>query len=604
MAKGFPPEFMQELKQRNDIVDVIGSYIALEKKGGTHWACCPFHHERTPSFAVNQEGQFYHCFGCGVSGDVLRFVREIEPTDFMGAVRILAGRAKLTVPETNFDTERAVEMKKKRDTLASITLDTARFYLNNLYGGDSRAQAHLQYIANRKLSPTTVKKFGLGASLDFFSLPDYLAGKGYSKQDLLDSGVVGEAKNGALIDFQAGRLIFPIINAFDEVVAFGGRLLEKADFAKYKNTRETMLFNKRKTLYNINLLKKLKRQQPIKEVIMVEGYMDTISLYQAGFKNVVASMGTSLTVDQARLIKRYCDNVMISYDGDFAGQNADLRGLEILKEENLEVRVVPMPDGLDPDDVAKQGAQAYQACLDKAMPLVDYKIHSLQRKYDLTDTGEKRKFVAEALRVVATAESEAVREELLKKLRDETGISYHALERDMQNVKKELPKEETQKPLQVQIAETAFGTDKRSKAIRFILAAKLFSAPYAKELDISGFHLVDQTHIIIANYLIEREKANERVRPSDLFEILDEDCPELNEILDFSYGDKLTGEIAEKFFFDSVSTIESEDIEREIAQLNEAYATETGEERKKEIAQRLVACVGRRNQLKIKKKKK
>ena len=601
MSKGFDPRFWQELKQRNDIVDVIGSYIPLDRKGNTHWACCPFHHERTPSFAVNQEGQFYHCFGCGVSGDVVGFVREIEPTDFMGAVRILAARAKMQVPESNFDTERAVEMKKKRDTMAAIMLDCARFYLSNLYSGDSRAEAHLQYIANRKLSPTTVKKFGLGASLDFFSLPDYLAGKGYSRQDLLDSGAVGESKNGKLLDFEAGRLIFPIINSFDEVVAFGGRLLEKSDFAKYKNTRETLLFNKRKTLYNINLLKKLKRKQAISEVIMVEGYMDTISLFQAGFENVVASMGTSLTVEQARLIKRYSSNVYISYDGDFAGQNADLRGLEILKDEDLHVRVVPMPDGLDPDDVVKQGKDAYQKCLDAAMPLVDYKIHSLERKYDLSDVSEKRRFVSEALTIVATAESEAVKEELLKKLRDKTGISYHALERDLQSGKKEPTTKEPAPQIQAQIAETASGTDKRKKAIRFILAAKLFAAPYAKAFDLSKLSLSDETQIVVANYILEREKLDERIRPSELFEILDESSEELNEILDLSYGDKLTGEIAERFFLDSVRTLESEEIEREIAELNARYAQETDEEERKKIAQKLVACMQRRTSLKRKK---
>ena len=601
MSKGFDPRFWQELKQRNDIVDVIGSYIPLDRKGNTHWACCPFHHERTPSFAVNQEGQFYHCFGCGVSGDVVGFVREIEPTDFMGAVRILAARAKMQVPESNFDTERAVEMKKKRDTMAAIMLDCAKFYLSNLYSGDSRAEAHLQYIANRKLSPTTVKKFGLGASLDFFSLPEYLAEKGYSRQDLLDSGAVGESKNGKLLDFEAGRLIFPIINSFDEVVAFGGRLLEKSDFAKYKNTRETLLFNKRKTLYNINLLKKLKRKQAIHEVIMVEGYMDTISLFQAGFENVVASMGTSLTVEQARLIKRYSSNVYISYDGDFAGQNADLRGLEILKDEHLHVRVVPMPDGLDPDDVVKQGKDAYQKCLDAAMPLVDYKIHSLERKYDLSDVSEKRRFVSEALTIVATAESEAVKEELLKKLRDKTGISYHALERDLQSGKKEPTTKEPAPQIQAQIAETASGTDKRKKAIRFILAAKLFAAPYAKAFDLSKLSLSDETQIVVANYILEREKLDERIRPSELFEILDESSEELNEILDLSYGDKLTGEIAERFFLDSVRTLESEEIEREIAELNARYAQETDEEERKKIAQKLVACMQRRTSLKRKK---
>ncbi len=591
--------FLRTLKQKNDIVEVIRSYVALDRKGGNYWACCPFHHEKTPSFAVNEGEQFYHCFGCQESGDVIKFVQEIESTDFMGAVRILAARAKMTVPESNFDTEEAARKKKKRDAMAKILLDSARFYLGNLYSGDERAEGYLQYIANRGLAPTTVKKFGLGASLDFYSLPDYLAGKGYFKEDLIDSGVLAESeKNGRLYDALGGRLIFPIINAFDEVIGFGGRVMEKSKFGKYKNTKETMLFDKSKTLYNINLLKKLKREQSIQNVIIVEGYMDTISLYQAGFKNVVASMGTSLTKEQARLVKRYTDNVLISYDGDFAGQKADLRGLDILSEAGLQVRVVPMPDGLDPDDVARQGADAYQKCLDSAMPLIDYRIHALERKFDISRTEEKRRFVSEALKVVKEAESESVREELLKKLRDKTGITYHALERDLQNIKKdvspevELPKEK--------ISETAAGTDKQQKATRFILAAKLFSAPYAKEFSVRDMPLKDETHIVVAHYIAEHEDQGERIRPSELFELLDEKCPEFNAILDLNYGDKLTGEIAERFFKDSVNTLQKEAIEEEIAKLNAEYANATEEDRRKEIAKKLSECIRKRNALKRK----
>ena len=597
-VKGIDPEFIRALKQKNDIIEVLRGYVALDRKGGNHWACCPFHHEKTPSFAVNEAEQFYHCFGCGASGDVVKFVQEIESTDFMGAVRILAARAKMTVPESNFDTEEALLKKKKRDNMAKIMLDSARFYLGNLYSGDERAEAHLSYISRRGLSPTTVKKFGLGASLDFYSLPDYLSGKGYMRQDLLDSGVLTESKNGKLVDSQGGRLIFPIINAFDEVVAFGGRLLEKSDFAKYKNTKETMLFNKSKTLYNINLLKKLKREQSLKDVIIVEGYMDTISLYQAGFKNVVASMGTSLTKEQARLVKRYSENVLISYDGDFAGQSADLRGLEILSSEGLQVRVVPMPDGLDPDDVAKQGADAYQRCLDAAMPLIDYKIHSLERKYKLDKTEEKRKFVSEALKVVASAESESLKEELLKKLRDKTGITYHALERDLRSVGKQETKPESESFERQRIGETASGVDKNVKAKRFILAAKLFSAPYAKELDLNEIDFTDETHKIIAEYVLEHEAQNERIRPSELFERLDEDCEELSEILDLNYGDKLTGEVAERFFQDSVRALEREQIEAKITAYGVLYKETQDETERKEITARLQSLLKKRNELK------
>ncbi len=588
--------FLRTLKQKTDIIEVIRSYVALDRKGGNYWACCPFHHEKTPSFAVNEGDQFYHCFGCQESGDVIKFVQEIESTDFMGAVRILAARAKMTVPESSFDTEEAARKRKKRDAIVKIVLDTARFYLSNLYSGDKRAEVYLKYIQGRGLAPTTVKKFGLGASLDYNALPDYLLKKGYSREDLLDSGVVAESEKGRLYDQQGERLVFPIINAFDEVVGFSGRKLEKVKFGKYKNTPGTLLFDKSKTLYNINLLKKLKREQPINEVIFVEGQMDAISLYQAGFKNVVATMGTALTREQARLVKRYTDNVLISYDGDFAGQNADVRGLDILKEAGLSVRVVPMPEGKDPDDVAREGADAYQACLDKAMPVIDYRLHALERNYDLSVTAEKRQFIAEALKIVKTAESESVKEELLKKLRDKTGITYHALERDLQNVKKdaavevELPKE--------RIVEAATGTDIQRKATRFILAAKLFSAPYAGKLSVRDLPLKDETHIVIAHYIAEREEKGERIRPSELFELLDEKCPEFNAILDLNYGDKLTGEVAERFFLDSVNTLQKEAIEEEISRLNGEYAQATQEEERKKIAKQLSECIKKRNALK------
>ena len=595
-GKGFDSRFMEELKQKNNLIEVASSYISLDRKGGNYWACCPFHHERTPSFAINEAEQFYHCFGCGESGDVVKFVKEIESTDFMGAVRILAARAKMEVPESNFDSEKSLQLKKKRDTLAAIMLDSAKFYLHNLYSGDERASAHLQYLSRRGLAPTTIKKFGIGASLDFYSLPDYLTGKGYKREDLLDSGVLGESRSGRLIDALGGRLIFPIINAMDEVVAFGGRALEKTDFAKYKNTKETLLFNKSKTLYNVNLLKKLKREQPIKDVIIVEGYMDTISLYQAGFKNVVASMGTSLTKDQARLVKRYSENVLISYDGDFAGQKADLRGLEILKDENLRVKVVPMPEGLDPDDVARQGADAYQACLDKAMPLIDYKLHAIERKYDLSKTDEKRAYLAEALTVVKSAENESLKEELLKGLREKTGISYHSLERDLKSVAKEAATRADTTPKK--IAELKSSGDKVIKAERFILAAKLFSAPCAKDFDLTTLDFNEQVHQIIASYVLDRESKGERIRPSELFEVLDENCPQFNAILDINYGDKLEDGVAPKFFEDSVVVLKRESLNRKIAMLCARQQEERDEERKKAIGREISDCINERNRLK------
>lgn len=576
----FDPKFWQELKEKNDIVEVIGSYVPLTRKGGQYWACCPFHHEKTPSFAIKQEDGFYHCFGCGVSGDVVKFVQQIESTDFIGAVRILANRAKMEVPESaDYDGEKAAEIKRQKDTVLKILLDTARFYLSNLYGGDERAQAHLDYIQRRKISPSVAKKFGLGASLDYRSLPAYLMGKEYKREDLLASGAVSEDRHGKLTDSLAGRLIFPIINSLDEVVAFGGRVMEKTDFAKYKNTRETIVFNKRKNLYNINLLKKLKREEPIREVIMVEGYMDTISLYQAGFKNVVASMGTSLTKEQARLVKRYSDKVLISYDGDFAGQSADLRGLEILKNENITVRVVPLPDGKDPDDVAKEGAEAYRKCLDAALPLIDYKLHSLEGKFDLSHADEKRAYVAEALKVVQEAESESEKEELLKYVRDKSGITYQSLERDLNNLPELVKSVEN-----AAIRETEETGDRYLRAERFILAAKLFSLPYAKDFDLKRLTFSNAAHKVIADFILAEEERGEKIRPSDVFDIFREESPELNAILDLNYGEKLSGPIAERFFADSVNTLEKESLSAKIKDLTAEFSSSKDVARRKEIA--------------------
>ena len=441
---GYDRDFLRLLTEKLNIVDVASSYMHLEKKGGTYWACCPFHHEKTASFHIDENRQFYHCFGCGVSGNVITLVRELENVDFGDAVKMLAERANLPLPMNAFDGEKAAETKRKRDTLLKIMNDCAHFYLDNLNSG--KADAHIQYILSREIPAGVVRSFGLGASLNYSDLPRYLLSKGYSKQDMIDSGAVNEVE-GRLSDAQGGRLIFPIINQFDEVVAFGGRALKKTDFAKYKNTKETLIFNKSKTLYNINRLKKLKRAGGLKEVIMVEGYMDTISLHQGGFKNVVASMGTSLTLEQARLIKRYTDRVLISYDGDGAGQKANMRGLEILKSEGIDVRVVPLPEGLDPDDVIKKlGADEYKKCLDNAMPLIDYKMTVARRGYDLSKPEEKVKYVNDALKIVRSAESAAERELLLKDLRDETGISFEALNRDLSKVPQEKQEQSEEKP--------------------------------------------------------------------------------------------------------------------------------------------------------------
>ena len=576
----FLPEFMQELKQRNNLVDVVASYVSLDRKGENYWACCPFHHEKTPSFSVNASEQFYHCFGCGVSGDVVKFVQNMENVDFPDAVKILARRAGMPLPKEDMSDERTVALKKKRDTLLSVLKDTARFYWDNLNSGN--ADAHIHYILERKMTARTVKCFGLGASLDFESLPRYLREKGYSEQDMLDSGVCGESK-GKIFDAEAGRLIFPIINAFGDVIAFGGRLMEKKpNFAKYKNTKETMVFNKRTTLYNVNLLKKLKKEQAISSVIMAEGYMDVISLYQAGFRNVVASMGTSLTQEQARLVKRYTSNCYISYDGDAAGQHAAIRGLEIMQGEGVNVKVVPLPDGLDPDDVCKQfGAQGYQDCLDRAKPLVDFKISVAAREHDPKNPDERGNYIAAVLKIVREVETESEKETLLKRLREETGITYESLKRDLEG----LPSVPLQKSMPV--IERKDNADFLKKAARFILAAVLFSKRYARDVFLEGIPFEDPVHLDLVDYLCDKRDAGETPSPSQIFDLFDSDQPEINAILQLNDGVALEGEQGEKYFNDSIRVLKRYELEKQIKELNDDYAKSLDVEERKRIAYRI-----------------
>ncbi len=481
--------------------------------------------------------------------------------EFMQAVRILSDRAGLEIPV--FDERESEELalkKQKKDRLRALMKDAARFYLNNLYSGN--ANMHLEYLTKRGIAPSTMKKFGLGASTDFYSLPSYLRANGYTAEECVESGACAQAEDGKIIDAMGGRLIIPIIDALGDVIAFGGRLLKKSDRAKYKNTRDSELFEKNNNLFNINLVKKEKRAGGIPYIILVEGYMDVISLYQAGFRSVGASMGTSLTKNQARLIKRYTDTVLISYDGDAAGQNANLRGLDILKREGLKVKVVPLPEGLDPDDLIRErGAEGYSACLENAMPLIDFRILCVRRKYDMQKTEERRDFVREALPIVKEAESETEKEELLKRISEISGVSIAALAADLENVTVAEEKEVRQKPPPQRDA------DREEKAADFVLCACLFSKPYTESFDPKEFAF-EGDRKRIADYIV-KSRLKGRVQPSGIFDELGSDSKELSAVLNVDSGDNLDGESAEKYFSDCVRTLRKKQLNVRLAAAKE-----------------------------------
>ncbi len=585
--KGFDGKFLDELKNKNDIVDVVGRYVRLEQKGGNFWGKCPFHHEKTASFSVNPGGQFFYCFGCHKSGDVISFIMEIESLDFNDSVKFLAERVKMPLPEFKYDDEKIKEQKKQKERLQTLLTDVAKFYVSNLRG--NKADKHVEYILKRKIPADCVTKFGLGASLNYDDLPRYLLTKGYTYEEMTASGAVG-VKDGRYFDSLGGRLIIPIINQFGQVVAFGGRLLEKADFAKYKNTMETVIFSKSNNLYNLNNLKKLKNEIGLNGIIIVEGYMDTISLVSAGFENVVASMGTSLTKDQARILKRYSDKVFISYDGDFAGQKASIRGLEILKEEGLEVKVVSLPDGLDPDDVIKQmGKQGYQDLLDRAMPLIDFKLEILKRTYDVNTVDGKRKYITNAIKVIGESASPAEQEDLLKTVRDITGTTFEALKRELYSVKDKVVVERVVAP---EFTDNA--GDKSAMASRFVLASYLFNKPFARETDINSLEFTLPVHKAIQEYVCERQVSGQAIKFNDLYELLSEDFKdEISRIAGMETEEKRYDSAS--YFADCIRALRLDKIGRELSRLTALFNAETDTEKRRQFAKEMSLLLVEKN---------
>ena len=592
--KGFNLKFLEELKSKNDIVEVIGGYIPLTRRGNSFWGKCPFHHEKTASFCVNGTDQFFYCFGCHKSGDVITFVQEMESIDFADAVKMLADRAKMSMPEMDVNDTAIKEQKKKREVLYAILKDAARYYAKVLRS--DLGAAHKAYIEKRKLSKATVDMFGMGASTGYDGVVKELSAKGYSYQDMVDSGVVGKTeRNGrtSYYDALAGRLIIPVIDAFGNVVAFCGRIItDRKDVGKYVNTKETAVFTKGKTLFNLNNLKKYKNEHGLSEIIIVEGHMDVISLVQAGFNNVVASMGTALTKDQARILKRYADRVLISYDGDFAGQKAAIRGLEILRDEGLDVKVVALPDGLDPDDVVKQyGNEGYEKLLAEAMPLIDFKLDIVKRKFDVSTSDGKRKYVAGALKVIKESPSAAEQEDLLKAVRDYSGITLEALKRDLSNT--ETVKIETQAPV---MADAIASGDKTVTAARYVLYAALFNKPFAEEQDFSAIEFISPVHKRIAEYIEECKREKTAVRFNDLYTVLDGERNELDLIAALQ-SDEQTKFDKELYYYDCLKTIKIYSLDKKLEILNSRFKEETDAEVRRGLIAEINAIIVKRKEL-------
>ncbi len=409
MSQGFTPEFLEELKYKCDIVEIISAYVPLQKKGGRYFGCCPFHNEKTGSFCVNQQEGFYHCFGCGASGDVIKFIQEIESLGFYDAVKYLAEKVGLPLPEFKMDADYK-QKKERREVLKSVMRDAAMYYRNNLLDPE-KGKAAREYLASRGIDDDVSKRYGLGLSVDHEGLVRYLRYKNYSLADIFDCGLIMNKERPS--DAFANRIIVPIVNSMEEVVAFGGRVYQwETDVAKYKNSTNTALFDKGRIIFGLNYVKRDRKhgEKMGDGLILVEGYMDVIALGSVGIYGAVAGMGTALTEGQARDLRRLTEKLYVCYDGDGAGQKATSKNLDVLTAAGLDVKVVTLLDGKDPDETVRQdGKEAFEARVGEALPVIDYKLKLIEDANEMHSLDGRAKYAREAAKVLRAIEDEAQR---------------------------------------------------------------------------------------------------------------------------------------------------------------------------------------------------
>lgn len=423
MAGRFPTAWMDDFYSRVDIVQVVSAYVPLKKNGSRYWGLCPFHHEKTPSFSVNGEQNLYYCFGCKAGGNVVQFVEEMEHLTYREAVEYLARQIHMPIPETQEDPDYE-RRRSQRERLLDANKAAARWYHAQLWLPEN--QRILDYLHKRGLDDGTIRKFGLGAAPEEWdALTRALEQQGYTQDELRLAGLT-VVKQETRFDMFRSRAIFPIIDAQGQVLGFGGRAMGDAQ-PKYLNTSDTPVFNKRKGVYAANLLRK---QRDLKRVILVEGYMDVVALIQHGVNGVVATLGTALTNEQARLLKRYAPEIWVSYDGDSAGQHAIMRALEIFEQEDIRARVLFFPDNLDPDEFIRQrGLDAFEHL--RPLKAAEYRMQRAKEDLDLSDDDQRIEYAKRCAQILSKVREPVELETYLQTLAVQTGFSKDVLRQQM-----------------------------------------------------------------------------------------------------------------------------------------------------------------------------
>ena len=509
----YSDELIDEIRNRNDIVDVISQYVVLKRSGRNFFGLCPFHKEKSPSFSVSPDKQIFHCFGCGVGGNVFHFVSKIENISFREALEMLAEKAGVELPILESDTDnKLIQLKSK---VYEINKCAAEFYHENLY--KPNAKPAQEYVRKRKMDNTTLKNFMIGYSNNSYNeLYNMLKEKGFTEEEILASSLVNKTKEGKFIDRFRGRLMFPIQDVRNRVMAFGGRVLDDSK-PKYINSPENIVYSKGRHLFGLNVAKKYENK--MKKIIIVEGYMDAISLHQRGIHNVVASLGTAMTDAQGHLLRNNSEQVVIGYDSDGAGQLATMRGLEILQSMGCDIRILQIEGVKDPDEfVVKYGPERFLKQVDNAISLVEYKVKVLKSNLNLEQPNDKIKFLKEIANVLSKIDNSIEKEVYADKISKEYKVSKEAIYAEINKLDKSNNKAnkilEKSKPRAEIKKETVTNeqVDKREKLAIYLLI-NYPNESYQiirKNIDINDFESEKNRNIVKKLYE-ELEKGNSNI---------------------------------------------------------------------------------------------
>lgn len=574
----FSPEFLEKLKAKNDLVSVVSKYVRLEKKGKNYWGCCPFHHEKTPSFAINEYEQFYHCFGCGESGDVISFLMKYENLSYPEAIETLAKNAGMEVPKFSND-EEYLKKKKIKDKNLEILNLTRDFYKQELY--KPTAKPAQEYIKKRKVTTKELENFELGFSPDFNTLPNFLKSKGFLDIDLKNAGVceISDKKKIAY-DFLAGRLVFPIANTNGDCIGFSGRDLTGQSQMKYKNTSATLTFDKSRTVYAINLIKKFKQQQHLDNIIIVEGQFDVIMMHKFGFENTVACMGTAITTDHIRELKRFSDNVILCLDGDAAGIKATLRAISIFEKSDLNTKIAILPNGQDPDEFLQaNGTEGMKKLLENSVTMTSFKIFLAKEKYNLNKIDEKSKFLKETLFEISKLSSKSEQMVYLNEIKNLTNISLDILQQDIQ-IATPIQKSTKEEPLTFPPELNA-----ESKATKFVLASMLFAKDFVNfNFDFEPY-LQNNDYKKLYNLIMDKHKNNQKLIISNIFHVFGIPLNKnLDDIINYNFE---VIENAEEYYKQCLWSIIEKNLKFRKDVLGAKYKEETNQEEKKNILQEI-----------------